>query len=90
MPERFEQAIGESVTLAEHLVVAPSWGRVRLGAFLEGQEISPGMTIAHVDDAGFRMPVIASAAGCFLAWLAREGERVPPGRPLARLAFTEE
>jgi biotin carboxyl carrier protein len=76
---------GEPLAIAERLVVSPTWGRLRTVAVEEGQSLDAGSVIGVIREAGEEHPLVCRSASVFVAWLAIENERVPPGRALARV-----
>lgn len=81
---------GELLTISERLVVSPSWGRLRTHPVEEGQELDAGAVIGVIREAGEEHPLVCRVASEFVAWLALENERVPPGRALARIRPTHD
>jgi hypothetical protein len=78
--------LGESADIVERLIVSPGWGRLRPSDVSSGQEVEVGMILGHLDDGYGQIPILSHVRGIFLAWLVWGGERVPPGRALARLS----
>jgi hypothetical protein len=78
--------LGESADIEERLVVSPGWGRLRPSDVSSGQVVEVGMILGHLDDGVVQIPILSHVHGIFVAWLAWGGERVPPGRALARLS----
>jgi HprK-related kinase A len=79
---------GEFLSMGERLVVSPGWGRFRAEDVGEGGAVERGSRLGTVILAGRETPVVAPVSGTLVAWLVWEGERVAPGRPLARLRPT--
>ncbi|MGH2707422.1 MAG: hypothetical protein ACRDJF_11470 [Actinomycetota bacterium] len=79
------QSCGEFVTIRERVVVSPGWGRVRLRVRDPGQSVEVGEIIGWILEGGRELPLRSHVRGPFLRWLAREGERVSPGSPVALL-----
>jgi biotin carboxyl carrier protein len=82
------EAHGEFPSFGEHLVVSPGWGRFGAQPIVEGAGVTQGTLLGTVTLGGKETPVLAPASGTLVAWLVWEGERVSPGRPLARLRPT--
>lgn len=80
---------GELLTISERLVVAPTWGRLRPRSIEAGQELDAGSVIGVIREADEEHPLVCRVASEFVAWLAFENERVPPGRALARIRPTQ-
>jgi hypothetical protein len=78
-------ADGEVISIAERLIVSPAWGRLRTEPLAAGQELQAGTVVGCLEEAGDELPLVCHTASVFLAWLVPEGERVPPGKPVARL-----
>lgn len=83
--EHRDNSYGEIVSIAERIVVSPAWGRLHVEPLTEGQLLEKGAVIGRLREAGREIPLVCHAEAIFLAWLADEGERVPPGRRVARL-----
>jgi biotin carboxyl carrier protein len=81
-----DRYLGESSDIEERLIVSPGWGRLRPCDVSSGQEVEVGMVLGHLDDGNGQIPILSHVQGVFVAWLAWGGERVPPGRALARLS----
>jgi hypothetical protein len=82
--------VGEFITMSERLIVSPTWGRLEGRPILKGQQIEQGAVIGHIVENAERAPLLSHTSGVFLGWMASEGERVPPGRPLARVGLSED
>ena len=82
------ESFGESMDIEERLVVSPCWGRLRPSTVASGEVVEVGMILGHLDDGNGQVPIISHVQGIFVAWLAWGGERVPPGRALARLSVS--
>jgi hypothetical protein len=78
--------LGESADIEERLIVSPGWGRLRPSDVSSGQVVEVGMILGHLDDGIGQIPILSHVQGIFLAWIVWGGERVPPGRALARLS----
>jgi hypothetical protein len=81
---------GEPLAIPERLVVAPVWGRLRTRGIEVGESLAAGSVIGVISEAGQDHPLICHSAAVFVAWLALDNERVPPGRALARLLPVDE
>ncbi|HEX9890459.1 MAG TPA: hypothetical protein VGB28_00155 [Actinomycetota bacterium] len=74
--------------MTERVVTAPGWGRV--GTLTPpGRVVEQGTVIGVLREQGALVPLVASTAGVLMGWLVLEGERVPPGRPLARIRILD-
>ncbi len=71
--------------MEERVVVSPGWGRIKPQALTRGQRVEMGEVIGWILEGGRELPLRSHARGPFLRWLVREGERVPPGSPVAIL-----
>lgn len=80
---------GERISIPERIVVSPSWGRLHGQPLTHGQTVDEGEIIGHLREGVDDIPIVSHAKGKFLAWLSWEGDRVPPGTPLARLQAAE-
>jgi biotin carboxyl carrier protein len=80
---------GEVLAVPERVIVAPAVGVFRaLGAAGEpgdGDPIAPGQAIGVVEGPGASTPVRSPFGGFLVAMLARTGERVREGQPVAWL-----
>jgi hypothetical protein len=76
---------GEYVDMSERLIVSPRWGRIRHSEMTEGQAVERGGVIGHVKEAGDEVPLLSHVAGFFAGWLVFDGDRVSPGKALARV-----
>jgi len=88
-PSPIEYRAGEFLSITERLVVAPAWGRFHGEPLEEGSGILKGSIIGRLTEGRRETVVVSPIRGVFLAWLVWEGERVPPGRPVARLRVAE-
>lgn len=85
LPEPGDASLqGEVVSIAERVVIAPSWGRIRR-AMAEDEQVAAGAPVGTLVERGAETVLVAPCAGVLVGWLVMEGERVPPGRPLARI-----
>ncbi len=76
---------GELVAIPDRFVVAPARGRLQPEPLVAGQVIEPGTVIGRIRNGREEHPVVAQITASFGSWLASEGERVLPGKLLARL-----
>jgi hypothetical protein len=76
---------GESPPIAERLLISPARGRLHHHRVREGRQLQPGTVIGELRT--FRGPVQIRSwvHSTFLGWLAREGEVVHAGSPIAIL-----
>lgn len=84
-----DRSLGEFVSIAERLVISPGWGRIRAGSIEAGQQIDEGGEIARLSEGGRDVALVAHCRGSFLGWLVQDGDRVSPGRAIARLRFAD-
>lgn len=83
--------VGESglVGTCDRLVVSPAHGRLSIaapGSFTsEGEFVRGGQVIASVDADGSAVEVCAPCDAWLMDYLARDGQRVEPGSPIAHL-----
>jgi hypothetical protein len=80
---------GEFVSIHERLIIAPGWGRVSQGNLETGTSVEEGAVIGRLLEGGKETPLTTSWEGAFAGWLVQEGDRVPPGRAIARLRLAE-
>ncbi len=75
---------GETTSMAERLIVAPSIGLFRLTsvAFL-GAFVDEGQCIGVVESTGSARDIRSAFSGRLMGVLARDGERVRSGQPIA-------
>jgi biotin carboxyl carrier protein len=80
---------GESLDVAERVVVAPAVGVFRPSApetvTAEGEIVRAGQELGVVEGPGLRLEVRSPFAGFLMGLLARPGERVREGQPVAWL-----
>ncbi len=76
---------GETLTVAERMIVAPGVGIFRPHAVVEGVELSAGDEIGVVEGPGTRCPVTSPFDGTLMGMLAHPGERLRSGQPIAWL-----
>ena len=84
---------GEVLAVPERVIVAPAVGVFRPLADSEGHDaaervIAPGQAIGVVEGPGASTPVRSPFGGFLVAMLARAGERVREGQPIAWLRLT--
>jgi hypothetical protein len=82
-------AVGEPLSMGERLIVAPAWGRVQPRPLIEGQTIEEGAVIGLLREGNACMPLVCHVHSIFLSWLISDGERVHPGKAVARLLSVE-
>ena len=85
-----DQAAGEILSVPERMIVAPAPGIFRraFGDTLDGTPIDRGDVVGTVQSLGASTPVRSPFVGSLIAMLARDGERVRPGQPVAWLRVT--
>jgi biotin carboxyl carrier protein len=76
---------GETLTVAERMIVAPVVGIFRPNAVVEGAELSAGDEIGVVEGPGTSCPVTSPFDGTVMGMLAHPGERLRSGQPIAWL-----
>jgi [acyl-carrier-protein] S-malonyltransferase len=76
---------GETLTVAERMIVAPVVGIFRPNAVAEGVEVSAGDEIGVVEGPGTSCPVTSPFDGTLMGMLAHPGERLRSGQPIAWL-----
>jgi [acyl-carrier-protein] S-malonyltransferase len=75
---------GEVLAVPERVIVAPAVGVFRpLAAGEEGAAVDSGQAIGIVEGPGAATPVRSPFDGFLVAMLARAGERVREGQPVA-------
>jgi biotin carboxyl carrier protein len=77
--------VGEGLLVPERMIVAPSVGVFRPVDLDEGAHVIPGQTVGMVDGPGTSTPVASPFAGRLVGMLARPGERLREGQPIAWL-----
>lgn len=82
--------MGEVLSISERMIVSPCWGRLDVEPLSEGEPVEEGSIIGRVHEGGRVIPLVCHTRSVFIAWLAFDGERVPPGRRVARLRLAEE
>lgn len=83
------EVLGESLHIRERLVVAPAWGRLRVGGVSPGDLVSEGDEIGVLSEGGTDIPLICHTSARFLGWAVSGGKRVAPGTKLAVLRAIE-
>ena len=76
---------GEFVSIPERVVYSTAWGRLDPAPVPLGRRIEAGSVIGRVRQPKAAIPLVCPVSGRFIEWLAREGEPIHPGTPLARL-----
>lgn len=79
---------GETLAVPERVIVAPAVGVFRPlagGEGVDGKVIVAGQAIGVVEGPGASTPVHSPFGGFLVAMLARAGERVREGQPVAWL-----
>lgn len=84
-----EAGFGESLNIPERVIVSPAWGRFSSGRLTEGEVVERGAVVGTLVENGTEIPLVSHVRGIFVAWLAEEGERLRPGRRVARLRLAE-
>jgi biotin carboxyl carrier protein len=74
---------GERITVPERMIVAPIVGVFRSLGAAAGAQIAEGGIIGVVEGPGTREPVRSPFAGVVMGLLARDGERLRVGQPVA-------
>jgi biotin carboxyl carrier protein len=76
---------GETLTVAERMIVAPGVGIFRPNEVVEGVELQAGDEIGVVEGPGTSSPVLSPFDGTLMGMLAHPGERLRSGQPIAWL-----
>jgi hypothetical protein len=76
---------GETFSMQERVVVAPTWGRLRAEPLVEGRKLRAGTVIGRLVEAGVEIALVCPVHAVFLSWMVIDGERIRPGTPVARL-----
>jgi biotin carboxyl carrier protein len=84
-PPRRSPLAGETLTVAERMIVAPGVGIFRPNAVAEGAELRAGDAIGVVEGPGTSSPVLSPFGGTVMGMLAHPGERLRSGQPIAWL-----
>ncbi len=87
---RVHPTLGEVISISERLIVSPCWGRLDAEPLTEGESLDEGSIIGRLHEGGQTIPIVCHTRSVFVAWLALNGERVPPGRRVARLRLAED
>lgn len=90
MPRSQPRNMGEIVSISERLIVSPCWGRLDTEPLSEGEPLEEGSIVGRLHEGEKVIPLVCHTRSVFIAWLAFNGERVPPGRRVARLRLAEE
>lgn len=83
--KRVEPIIGETLAIAERLVVAPKTGILDGAELALDSVVEPGEIVGWVVGPGLRVPVISPFAGVVAGRLTRPGWRVRAGEAIAWL-----
>jgi biotin carboxyl carrier protein len=84
-PPRRSPMAGETLTVPERMIVAPVVGIFRPLQLVEGHELQAGDEIGVVEGPGTSCPVRSPFGGTLMGMLARSGERLRSGQPIAWL-----
>lgn len=76
---------GEGLAVPERMIVAPSVGTFRPVDLGEGSHVALGQTVGMLDGPGTSTPVESPFTGRLVGMLARSGERIREGQPIAWL-----
>jgi biotin carboxyl carrier protein len=79
---------GESLTVDERVIVAPSVGVFRplfQHDVVRGQAVDPGQPVGVIEGPGVSTPVRSPFRGVLAGLLAHDGERMRQGEPVAWL-----
>jgi biotin carboxyl carrier protein len=76
---------GEGLMVPERMIVSPTVGTFRPVELGEGSHVTPGQTVGMLDGPGTTTPVESPFAGRLVGMLARPGERIREGQPIAWL-----
>lgn len=86
------RAVGEDITVLERVIVAPSVGVFQPLAPGDGADeggmVAAGQPVGVVEASGRPTPVRSPFTGFLMGMLARPGERVREGQPVAWLRAT--
>lgn len=77
--------LGEGLSFPERLLVAPAPGVIHRRRVRVGRHLDPGVVLADLRSDGATIKVGSPVRGTFVNWVVDEGERVNPGRVLARI-----
>lgn len=90
MPPSFPRSMGEIISISERLIVSPCWGRLEVEPLSEGESLEEGSVVGRLREGEKVIDLVCHTRSVFIAWLALNGERVSPGRRVARLRLAEE
>jgi biotin carboxyl carrier protein len=76
---------GEGLMVPERMIVSPTVGTFRPVELGEGSHVTPGQTVGMLEGPGTSTPVESPFAGRLVGMLARPGERIREGQPIAWL-----
>jgi biotin carboxyl carrier protein len=76
---------GEGLLVPERMIVAPTVGTFRPADLNEGADVELGQTVGVLEGPGTATPVESPFAGRLVGMLARPGERIREGQPIAWL-----
>ena len=76
---------GETLAVAERMIVAPVVGIFRPNDMADGDELSAGDEIGIVEGPGTSCPILSPFGGTLMGMLAHPGERLRSGQPIAWL-----
>lgn len=76
---------GEGLVVPERMIVAPSVGTFRPVDLGEGSHVALGQTVGMLEGPGTSTPVESPFSGRLVGMLARPGERIREGQPIAWL-----
>ena len=85
LPPRRSLLAGETIVVAERMIVAPVVGIFRPHEVVEGVELQAGDQIGVVEGPGTSCPVLSPFDGTLMGMLAHPGERLRSGQPIAWL-----
>jgi biotin carboxyl carrier protein len=85
LPPRRSPLAGETIVVAERMIVAPGVGIFRPHEVVEGVELQAGDQIGVVEGPGTSCPVLSPFGGTLMGMLAHPGERLRSGQPIAWL-----
>ena len=88
MPDTLVLDPGEDLMVLERVIVAPTVGvftPAPQGANFEGTVVEVGQAVGTVETSGSATPVCSPFRGYLMGMMARPGERVREGQPIAWL-----